>query len=63
MYKYRPGSSEAIANFCECPVLDNSHGKGIYGGVVKDEFGQPLYWISETCPLHKPGGEDNGKSK
>jgi molecular chaperone DnaK (HSP70) len=29
-----PGSEAAINQDCTCPVLDNSHGKGIYGGML-----------------------------
>lgn len=28
-----PGSDEAIAAGCRCPVLDNAHGRGWMGGV------------------------------
>ena len=37
-----PGSDEAIALGCTCPVLDNGHGKRTDG----------LFWICEDCPLH-----------
>lgn len=50
--KYPPGSKIADTLGCKCPVLDNSYGEGAYGGGVKDENGQILYWISENCPLH-----------
>lgn len=46
-----PGSDEAIAAGCVCPVLDNAHGKGYMGG-VKDEEGETVYIISWVCPLH-----------
>ena len=41
--KGSPGSPQAVANGCRCPVLDNAHGKGI---------GDGAYWISERCPIH-----------
>ncbi len=41
-----PGSDEAIKAGCQCPILDNCHGKGAYDG--KDG----VYWINEECPLH-----------
>ena len=41
----RPGSDEAIAAGCKCPVLDNAHGKGWLGmGGV--------YVMREDCPIH-----------
>ena len=45
----RPGSDEAIEQGCICPILDNGHGKGCGW---KDDNGEPLYWITEFCPLH-----------
>ena len=41
-----PGSDEALAQGCRCPVLDNGHGKGILWG------GKPSFWITKGCPLH-----------
>lgn len=46
-----PGSHEAYAQGCRCPILDNSHGKGLYGG-VKGKDGQVVYVINFECPLH-----------
>jgi hypothetical protein len=43
-----PGSQEAIAKGCRCPVLDNGHGEGAY--VDKDGVAQ--FWINVDCPLH-----------
>ena len=40
-----PGSDEAIQQGCACPVLDNCHGAGYYGG--------PGFVYSSLCPLHK----------
>ena len=37
-----PGSDEAIAKGCTCPVLDNGHGKGYFQVIRAD------------CPLHAP---------
>lgn len=37
-----PGSDAAIAIGCTCPVLDNSHGRGING----------MFWQSTACPVH-----------
>lgn len=48
-----PGSDEAIAKGCICPVLDNGHGKG--SGRV-DEDGNPQFWVTQGCPIHDPIG-------
>ncbi len=44
--KPTPGSEEAIANGCTCPVMDN--GRGV--GFLID--GERQFWISGDCPLH-----------
>jgi hypothetical protein len=44
-----PGSVEAIAMECTCPILDNGRGRG--SGMLGSE-GQPLFWIADDCPLH-----------
>lgn len=41
----RPGSKEAIALGCKCPVGDNNHGLG-YSGISN------LFIIREDCKLH-----------
>lgn len=46
-----PGSPEAIAAGCFCPVFDNAHGKGC--GVDPDT-GEPGYWYTYGCPIHAP---------
>lgn len=38
-----PGSDEAVARGCTCPVLDNRRGEGL---------GRGLFWLSGDCPLH-----------
>ena len=35
-----PGSPEAIANFCSCPVMDNA------------EMPEGKKWVNADCPLH-----------
>ena len=40
-----PGSDEAIAQGCRCPVYDNCHGKGC-------GYGEGMFWINGDCPLH-----------
>ena len=42
-----PGSKEATAKGCTCPVMDNAHGRGHLGDGEKYGF-----WIDENCPLH-----------
>lgn len=48
-YQHAPGSDQAIADGCTCPVLDNAHGKGC-GYVSQD--GDPLFIVSHACPIH-----------
>lgn len=40
-----PGSDEAVAQGCTCPILDNAHGKGYYGMAG-------IYVLNAECPLH-----------
>jgi hypothetical protein len=35
-----PGSPEAVANFCSCPVMDN------------EEMPNDKKWVNGDCPLH-----------
>ena len=44
--KPNPGSEEAQALGCTCPVIDNNYGKGVQ---TKDG---PMFWYSEDCLLH-----------
>ena len=45
--KPAPGSTEAIALGCICPVLDNAHGRGYLGD------GERFGWVVvESCPIH-----------
>lgn len=39
----KPGSDEAVALGCTCPVLDNGRGKGRADG---------NFWVNGDCPLH-----------
>lgn len=41
-----PGSKEALDMGCECPILDNSHGRGYLGM-------EGVYVYNLECPLHK----------
>ena len=51
-----PGSDDAVAQGCKCPVMDNCRGRGIpaSGGVC--------FYYSDDCPMHGsgdfPGGRD-----
>lgn len=48
-----PGSPDAVDLGCSCPVLDNSHGQGIFNGSIRDKItGEVLFWINAECPLH-----------
>lgn len=44
---HNPGSPEAIAAGCTCPVIDNHHGKG-----VPTSTGERLFWYDAACPMH-----------
>jgi hypothetical protein len=46
-----PGTREALALGCTCPVLDNAHGRGYLGG-MKDEHGETLFVYTSDCPIH-----------
>ena len=47
-----PGSDEAHDLGCECPVMDNGHGKGYM-------CQEGVFVMSEGCPLHDlPDEED-----
>lgn len=41
-----PGSSEAVALGCLCPVIDNQRGNGI------DFQDSVLFWTDDRCKLH-----------
>jgi len=58
MTKPPPGSPEALEKGCECPVIDNGHGKGAY----IDHKGKPVYWFNKECPLHGEAEEINGET-
>ena len=53
-----PGSPEAVAQGCTCPIIDNNHGEGfVYDGAV-------MFWYADDCPLHglkaQPEAENAG---
>jgi hypothetical protein len=51
-----PGSDEAVARGCRCPVIDNGRGRGY--------MGQPdIFVLSADCPLHWPPKEKEPKTK
>lgn len=41
-----PGTTEAQALGCVCPIEDNKHGVGVPLGLGV------AYWCDTTCPLH-----------
>ncbi len=43
-----PGSKEAIAMGCKCPVFDNHHGVGVPNG----QGNPPVFWYSSDCVVH-----------
>jgi len=51
--KPNPGSAEARQLGCECPVLDNGHGRGYMGG-AKDKNGETVFVYTVGCPVHYP---------
>jgi hypothetical protein len=50
--KPNPGSDEAIALGCKCPVIDNGHGKG---------RGDGLFWFNGDCPIHAMPKEERAQ--
>lgn len=44
-----PGSTEAQAKGCTCPVKDNEYGVG----VPSPQGDGRSYWVHISCPLHK----------
>lgn len=46
-----PGSDEARALGCRCPVIDNNHGR-FPPWPDADAPGGGHYWIKEGCPVH-----------
>lgn len=42
-----PGSDEAVAKGCTCPVSDNGHGRGAYQIGGKWQF-----WTDAACSVH-----------
>ena len=54
-----PGSDEAIALSCLCPIRDNARGQGWeFAGTV-------VFWVNENCPLHgmKLRTSNNGNAR
>lgn len=49
-----PGSPEAVAKGCTCPVFDNNHGRGVEVAGVKQ------FWIDDDCSLHGTKEADDG---
>jgi hypothetical protein len=47
-----PGSKEARARGCQCPVIENHHGRGVGGG-IRGEDGQLIFDVSGNCEMHR----------
>ena len=47
-----PGSDQAKALGCICPIWDNAHGKGYLGGVRDPITGEKVFVIAYGCPIH-----------
>ncbi len=48
---YPPGSDKALDMGCECPTMDNGHGKGARG--TRDEpVKKKVFIVADHCPLH-----------
>lgn len=48
-----PGSHEALAIGCTCPVIDNNHGDGIIYTKLRK------FWYNNNCPVHSPKEKEN----
>lgn len=46
-----PGSPEAVAEGCRCPVLDNAAGRGAWG-THDMPFEKKVWTHAGNCPLH-----------
>ncbi len=46
---YPPGSRAAGEAGCQCPVVDNGYGLGLFRN---RETGKPVFVIVADCPLH-----------
>lgn len=52
--KPNPGSKNAVALGCTCPVMDNHHGRGVPWprDDGKDPTEHPSFYVTEGCPVH-----------
>lgn len=48
----KPGSEEAIAAGCNCPVVDNHYGRGIPIRNPDTNEIELAYWMTADCVLH-----------
>lgn len=46
-----PGSDDALKLGCQCPVLDNGHGKDDFAPYYAED-GSPGFWMTPECPIH-----------
>lgn len=49
-----PGSEEARARGCTCPVIDNHHGRGF------PRLGVTCFYVVDTCPVHRAQAQYGG---
>lgn len=56
-----PGSQEALAAGCRCPVIDNGRGRGYGGGSVRDKNGDVVFVVASDCPIHGLGESADAK--
>ncbi len=54
-----PGSEEAVALGCSCPIIDNHYGKGVPWAF--QDANTPAFWISADCKLHGSYDLEGGK--
>jgi hypothetical protein len=56
-----PGSPEATAEGCICPVYDNARGLGYMGG-MKDVNGDTVFVMVVGCPVHSNEIDDDASA-
>jgi hypothetical protein len=49
-----PGSPEAVAAGCTCPILDNNRGLGHTYHREPQDTDLIRFWVAGKCPMHAP---------
>jgi hypothetical protein len=49
--RYNPGSDKAIERGCQCPIIDNGHGRGYMGQ-------EGVFVFNMDCPMHGWEGKE-----